>query len=179
MKDDIANPSIIMAGFGRFDNDRFEKFKTDYNRLGGVVRELKIFEFQIPVDERYTDCANFLKQNINPILRKYMTPEMKIMGIDIRAMIMKQLDEKVDLLEFDYDKFLEHWESSNKYRYGYLGLTPLFIDKKYSKFDIWNSMTPEEKSNYLHLNNGLFTWNFKPLKTPTVEEEVFNDVQED
>lgn len=166
MKSTIANPSIICAGFGRFDSVRFNKFKYDANKKGIVIREMKIFDIQIPVDKKYNDAVNFLKQNISPILRRYL------LNLPFKKIILNHLEEKTNLKEFDYKEFDKHFIQGNLYRYGYLGLTPLFIDTKYNKLSYNPFDTKEEEENYKNLFS-LKSKGYKPLMTPTKEEKDF------
>jgi len=166
MKQDIANPSIIMAGFSKFD-ERFDKFKIEAHKKGIVFRELKIFDVQIPIDKRYNKAVNFLKDSICPILRNY------IENIPFKDLIFKALRKKAKLQYFDYEKFNTHFNGGgNKFPFGYLGLTPLFIDTKYidNKNDWFE--TKEEKENYKKLFS-LESKGYKPLKTPTAKKEYF------
>lgn len=166
--DIVANPSILMAGFGRFDK-RFDKFKLDANKKGIVFREIKFFDVQIPVNNKYNDAVNFLKQNITPILRNYAE------NIPFKDIIFKALRKKAHLEFFNYEDFDKHFIVGNKYTYGYLGLTPLFVDTKYKDLfkDVEVLTTDEEKDNYKKLFS-LKSEGFKPLMTPTKEEECFH-----
>ena len=163
----VANPSIIFAGFGQF-NERWDKFKAESHKKGIVWREIKVLEAQIPIDERYNDASNFLKQNITPILRSY------IENIPFRDMIFKQLKNKAHLEFFNYKNFDKNFVAGNKYPFGYMGLTPLFVDTKYKdQFKLSCFDTDEEKDNYKKLFS-LKSEGFKPLMTPTKEEECFH-----
>jgi len=166
MKDTIANPSIIMLGFGKF-NKRFEKFKEDANKKGIVVRELKFFDFQIPINEDYDEAVNFLKQNINPILKQFI-----IKDFPFKKMILKEVEKKMKLKEFDYKEFDKHFKSSNYYPYGYLGLTPLCVDLKYNDGKFFDNK--QEKENYKNLFS-LKSKGYKPLMTPTAKDEYFKN----
>lgn len=167
MKSTIANPSIIMAGFGKFD-ERFNKFKKEANKKGIIFREVKLFDVQIPIDERYNEAVNFLKPNIEPILKNYLDANKLNFPF---LNIPKILKSKFNLEPFDYKTFEKENPKSNFYPYGYLGLTPLFVDTKYET--IKNLFENEkEKINYFSLKS-LSSNNYKPLKTPTAKDEYF------
>jgi len=171
MKIDIANPSIIMLGFGRFDK-RFNKFKQDANKKGIVIREVKLFDVQIPINEKYDEAVNFLKPSINPILKKYF--DLNKLNVPFFN-IPKILKNKFKLEPFNYSIFEKETPSSNLYPYGYLGLTPLFVDTKYETIkNLFEN--EEEKRNYNKLKT-LSSKNYKPLKTPTAKEEYFKKLK--
>lgn len=170
MNDNIANPSIIFAGFGRFDK-RFEQFKEDGEKLGLRFREVKLFDIQIPINNRYDEAVNFLKHNINPILRHYLTS-----NFPFRDTIFRQIENKTQLKEFNYKDFDKHFVQSNLYKYGFLGLTPLFVDKKYLDVGRKVNFTDEEMENYYNLFS-LRSNGFKPLLTPTKEEKDFKKLE--
>jgi len=169
MNSNIANPSLICAGFGKFDG-RFEKFKEDFNKLGGVIREIKLFDVQFPVNYKYNEAVNFFKQNINPILKSYL-----LTNFPFRDMLFKQIENKAQLREFDYKEFDKHFIPSNKYPYGFLGLTPLFVDCKYLDKNRNVNFDDEEAENYKRLFS-LKSDNYEPILTPTKEDEVFHYV---
>jgi len=167
-KHDWANPSMIALAFNQ-RNIRWEFFKKEARKKGIVIREIIPIDIQIPVDEKYNEAVNFLKENISPILKNYA------FNFPFRDLIFKQLRKKTKLVPFDYENFEKDFVKSNKYPFGYLGLTPLFIDGKYIDADAFNNELEEANYNKLF---SLESKEYKPLKTPTAKEEYFKDVKE-
>jgi hypothetical protein len=166
MKTKLAKPSIIMAGFGKF-NKRFDKFKEEAEKNGIVIRELKFFDVQIPIDKDYDKAVNWLKPNITPILKQYLAQKINLPFLDID----KILEKKMNLKRFDYETFEKETKPSNLYPFGYLGLTPLFVDSKYFKMlEVFENK--KELENYKKLFS-LSSKGYKPLKTPTAEDRYF------
>lgn len=168
MKTDYANPSIICAGFGKFD-ERFEKFKFEASKKGIVVREIKLFDIQIPVNEyQFNSAVNFLKENTHPILKSYLWK------LPFKKLISKILKNKMKLEFFDYKLFEKDFIESNMHPFGYFGLTPLFVDSKYKGLDVFDNWN--EKWNYEDLFS-LKSVDYKPLLTPTKEEKYFKKIK--
>lgn len=161
MKSTIANPSIIALAFNRRD-ERFDKFKKDANKLGIVIRELIPIDIQIPIDEKYNDAMNFIKQNTSPILNQFVKADFPF-----KDTIFKAIEKKMRLKLLTN---VEDFKKSNYYPYGYLGLTPVFADLKYLDGDYFE--TQEEKDNYSKLFS-MKSDGYKPLITPTKNEEDF------
>jgi len=172
MKDTFASPSIIAVWFNNYNNEKKrQKFVKDAEKFGIRVRKVELIDIQIPVDKRYNDAVNFLKQMTTPILREYLNiNKLKIPFFDIE----KILSSKLKLIPFNYEEFFKHTKLSNLYPYGYLGLTPLFVDGKYKD---WKGFeTKEEITNYFNLIS-FKTENYKPLITPTKEEKDFKTLE--
>lgn len=167
MKVDLANPSIIFAKFNKPHDKREIKFYKDGEKLGLRFRKVEFIDVQVPIDDRYNDAVNFLKQNTTPILRQFL--ELEKLNIPF-INLPKMMKEKLNLEPFNYKEFDKNFKPSNYYPYGYLGLTPFLVDTKYEKVkDIFDE---KEKINYWSLKS-LSSDNYKPLKTPTAKEEYF------
>jgi len=125
------NPSV-MCGLFTTQKGFKEFMKAVDNRKGMRVREIKLVDIGIPLNDDFDDNLNFLKAGSMPMLKK-------LADLEIPFGLKNKMLNKVGLKPFDYSKL---WKCDNKNKMLFSGITPLFIDDKYIK---GNNYTKEEK----------------------------------
>lgn len=131
MKSDF-NPSIICGIFCK---------PSIYNLLikhidqkhGMRVRELRFIDISFPLDsENYNKAINHLKHFSNPILKRVLKVHFPFQNMFLKKMKLKPID------------YSKPWDTDTSHKLLYSGLTPLFVDVKYSNRDLY---TKEEEAN--------------------------------
>lgn len=114
------NPSIVGAFFGK--HDTIDKAIKEINQQGGMrVRELRIVDISMPLDERTEQNINFLKSFSMPMLKRFLE-----IDFPFRNLLEKQI-EKQGLKLMKY----EPWTVMRRHKLLWSGFTPLACDVKY------------------------------------------------
>lgn len=133
-----VNPSIVCGLFCK--PSVYDKFvKHVDNKHGMRIRELRFIDIGMPLDERYDDAVNHLKHFSMPMLKKLANMDFPMSSMIFKA-IQKKGFKKIDLCD---------WKTDIKHRLLFSGLTPLFVDWKYSRLANPKSTayTDEEEKN--------------------------------
>lgn len=148
MKGDY-NPSVVCALF--CTQKGYKEFIDGVdNRKGMRVREIRLVDIGIPLDENFDDNLNFLKGGSMPILKR-------ILDIKVPFGIKEKVLAKLGFKEFDYSKI---WKHDNKNKMLYAGLTPLMVDDHFARVEKAD-FTDEEKDKCKRLHS-FDTPDYKP-----------------
>jgi hypothetical protein len=123
----LGNPSIEALMFNKRD-ERWFNFVSEAQRRGIVIRE--VFPVDISFDihhgeEKFNKQVEFIRENLSPILKRFIPDELKIMGFDIKK---KAFEKLKGLEEFDYKNCVLPVQKKQPKYFGHLGLTPFLVD---------------------------------------------------
>jgi len=116
MKSD-TNPSLIAGLFGH--PDKINKLiETIHGKNGMRVRELKLIDISMPMDERFDENINFLKHLSKPMLYR-LIKQVPFLGI-----IRKQLSKG----GWNLYEPKASWQNDSKNEFLLCGFTPIAFD---------------------------------------------------
>ena len=148
------NPSVLFMAYTTEKADKL--FREELKKRGMQMRELKLFDVEIPMD-KYDESVNWFKEFI------CKQNERLIDGLTGNMFVKPFINKLQDKTGYSLMKPKWDWEAHKRHPLKFLLLFPIACEQKYSH----ETISKKETKNY----KKLLTFESKGYKAPTLKEQ--------